>query len=65
MNNYINPFAFFISIFIGFLIVYITTPIPDIVLKYPTPENSDRITYEDKGSCYKYKAKEVSCELKK
>ena len=35
----INPFVFFVSLFIGLLITYVTTPTPDIVYQYPTPEN--------------------------
>ena len=45
------------------LFVYILTPTPDIVLKYPTPENSGKIVYKDKADvCYKYEAKEVTCQ---
>ena len=37
------------------------TPPPHIVLKFPTPLNSD-IVYKDKSdNCYKYVATEVKC----
>ena len=66
ISDYINPFIFFISLYIGFFIVYITTPLPDIIVKYPTPENIDYTIYKklDKG-CYKYNAKEVKCPINK
>ena len=62
LKNYINPYYFMISLCIGFFFVYILTPTPDIVLQYPTPENSGKIVYKDKADvCYKYDAKEVNC----
>lgn len=58
----IDPFYFFASFAIGMLLVYITTPTPDVVLKFPSPYNAGKITYRDKSnSCYKYKADDVSC----
>ena len=62
LNNYINPYYFMVSLCIGFFFVYILTPTPDIVLKYPTPDNSGKVIYKDKADvCYKYGAKEVNC----
>ena len=58
----IDPFVFFVSFAIGMLLVYITTPKPDVVLKFPSPYNAGKITYRDKSnSCYRYKADDVSC----
>ena len=66
LSNYINPYYFMISLWIGFFFVYILTPTPDIILKYPTPENSGKIIYKDKADvCYKYEAKEVTCPADK
>lgn len=65
ISEYIDPFIFFIALFVGFFIAYITTPVPDIVIRYPSPENSGKITYKDSANnCYKYKAKEVKCPKK-
>lgn len=62
MLQYIDPFYFFIALFIGLFFAYISTPIPDIVIKYPTPENAGKIIYRDSGDvCYKYRAEEVEC----
>lgn len=60
--NRINPIAFIISFSFGILMCYITSPVPNIVIKYPTPENTGLLTYIDKVSnCYQYKAIPVKC----
>lgn len=59
MNN-INLFlsSFIITIFF----VYVTTPMPDIIYKYPTPETADNLIYQKKtGGCYKYNHNVVPC----
>ena len=65
MLDYINPIAFFISLFVGFLVAYSIMPPPKVIVKYPTPENAGKIIYMDtKGVCYKYSSKEVKCSAK-
>ena len=45
---------------------YMFTPPPEIVYRYPTPENVNNTTYKDKGNhCFKYKANEVECPTDK
>jgi hypothetical protein len=64
--DYINPTIFFVALFIGFLIAYITTPIPEIVIKYPTPQNAGKVVYKDNAdNCYKYEAKQIKCPKNK
>ena len=59
----IDPWWFFISLFVGLFIVYSTTPNPDIIVKYPTPENADTSIFRDDGdNCYKFTTTEVSCD---
>jgi hypothetical protein len=59
---YILPLYFLISFCIGIFFVYISTPKPKIIIKYPTPQNAGKIIYKDNsGLCYKYLAKEVKC----
>lgn len=66
MFDYIIPLYFFISFSIGILISYLITPTPQIVIKYPTPDNAGKIIYKDSADvCYKYRAKEVSCPTDK
>jgi hypothetical protein len=62
----IIPFYFFISLFIGFFMVYIFTPPPKIIYKYPTPDNAHKLTFQDEvNNCYKYKTKKIACPLDK
>lgn len=63
MTRYIEPFYFFISLFIGMFLVYISTPAPDIIIKYPLPDEVNDIVYKDDGEmCYKYDVTEVDCD---
>lgn len=56
------PLYFFIALFIGFFIVYITSPSPKVILKNPNPDNIDNITYiDDNNVCYKYKKTKIKC----
>ena len=65
-TDLINPLVFFVSLFVGLFFVYISTPVPDIVIKYPTPENSGKVTYMDSAkNCYKYRARAVKCPKKR
>lgn len=53
---------FFISLCIGLFLCYITNPTPDIIIKYPNPDNYKLITYIDKASnCFKYDISKVDC----
>jgi len=57
-----NFLAFIIAFGIGILYVYISTPKAKIVIKYPTPYNSNKIVYRnDNDICYKYNVEEVKC----
>ena len=51
------------SLFIGFFLVYITAPIPNIIVKYPTLKNAnDTIFIDESNKCYKYIPKPVDCD---
>ena len=54
--------AFLIAFAIGISYVYFVHPAPKVVIKYPNPYNSGKITYQDNAdNCYKYKATKVEC----
>lgn len=55
---------FLISFCIGIGFVYIFSPAPQMVLKFPSPQNAGHIKYtnENDQSCYKYKSEKVSCD---
>ena len=58
----IDPLYFFISLFVGLFLCYVTAPTPDVIIKYPTPENSDTLIFRDKAdNCYKFVSNEVEC----
>jgi hypothetical protein len=57
----ILPFLF--GVVIGIVGIYFAKPQETVIMKYPTPENSGKITYRDKnGVCYTYDAKQVECD---
>lgn len=60
--SYIDLKWFLLAFAFGLLLVYCTMPKPTIIVKYPTPENSDKMVYEDDvENCYKFKTTEVEC----
>lgn len=62
----IDLMIFFISLFIGLFLVYVTAPTPNIIFKYPTVKTANDITYIDEANtCYKYIPKPVNCSEKK
>jgi hypothetical protein len=64
--GYIQPLYFFTAFAVGMLFAYVLTPPPQIVVKFPTPYNSDKVVYRDQtDTCYKYLAEQVSCPLDK
>lgn len=54
----INIFGFFIGAFIGFLLIYVTTPKPKIIFKVP---NEKDIFVNENNYCIRYKAKQIKC----
>ena len=62
LDKYLSLKHFFISFFIGMFIVYITVPLPEIIIRYPTPNNSGSIIYKDNADvCYVYDSNEITC----
>ena len=60
--DYIDLKAFILSFSLGLFIVYCSTSKPTIVIKYPTPENSDSTIFKDDvDNCYKFNTREVKC----
>jgi hypothetical protein len=57
----INPVVFLIAFCFGLFIVYISAPQPTVVIKYPTPDNSDIIFKDDADNCYSFNIEETTC----
>jgi hypothetical protein len=64
--EYIHPTYFFVSFCIGLLMIYVFTPMPDVIIKYPTPDKADKTIFKDDvDNCYHFMAKEIQCPTKK
>jgi hypothetical protein len=60
------PIYFFIALFVGFLVVYILAPTPNVVVKYPNLDTPDDTTYiDDSGVCYRYNKQRIQCPSNK
>lgn len=66
MLSKIHPLFFIMSFAIGLFLCYVTKPKPQVVVKFPSPNNAGNITYKgEDDTCYKYKAEQVDCPLDK
>jgi hypothetical protein len=53
---------FCLAITIGIFLVYLFSPPPKTIMKFPNLDNIHNITYvDDNNVCYKYKSIEVPC----
>jgi hypothetical protein len=60
--NYISLPVFFCSLAIGLFFVYILGPNKKVIYIYPSPENIDKILYQDKAdNCFSFEQQEVDC----
>lgn len=58
----IRPRWFFAAFAIGLLYCYMTTPPPEVVVRFPSPYNAGKVVYKDAGdACFTYDAAEVDC----
>lgn len=64
--KFINIKVFLVSLAIGLLFVYLSSPEPNVIIVYPSPDNVGKIKYKDKAdNCFKFVANEVSCPKNK
>jgi hypothetical protein len=60
--KFINFKVFIISIAVGLLFVYLSTPSLTIIYVYPTPDNVGKVEYKDKANnCFQFDAIETAC----
>lgn len=58
----IKPLYFFLSLAIGLFVVYVFTPPPQLVVKFPSPYNAGNVIYhDDADTCFVYKADKTAC----
>tara|TARA_X000000368_G_C22568432_1_gene509597 strand:+ start:220 stop:468 length:249 start_codon:yes stop_codon:yes gene_type:complete len=63
--NKIIPLYFLLALFIGLFFTYTLTPAPDVIIKYPTPEDKNTIYQDDVENCFKFISEEITCPLNK
>ena len=62
MLRFINIPIFIISLSIGLLFVYLSSPTQEPVIVYPTPDNIDKVEYKDlAGNCFQFEVNDVMC----
>ena len=60
--KFINPKIFIISLCIGLLLSYVTTPNAQVIYVYPNPDNIREIQYkDDNDSCFTFETMEEPC----
>lgn len=54
--------VFLLSVVVTFLILYLISPKPQVIMKYPnTDKKLSDLYVDDNNVCYRYKTKEVRC----
>jgi hypothetical protein len=62
LSKIVNIYVFIISLAIGTLFVYLSTPTPKVIYVYPTPDNISKVEYVDKAkNCFQFQSSEVPC----
>lgn len=61
-SEYIELHTFVVSFALGLMLVYCLSPPPQIVHKFPTPENYDTVYRDEHNSCYRFRAKRIECD---
>ena len=60
--GHIRPLYFFAAFAVGLLFCYLTTPAPEVVVKFPSPFNANQVVYKDKSDgCFMIGAEHVPC----
>ena len=61
----LNPFVFLLAFCVGIFICYITSPTPQIILKYPDPDDPMARYIDKESNCFKYVKKPIKCPKNK
>ena len=65
VTKYLSIPYFIISLAVGLLFVYLSSPKPTVIFVYPTPDNIETIEYKDNAdTCFKFDASQVACNKK-
>ena len=64
--KYLSFKIFMLSLAVGLLFVYLSSPDPTIIYVYPTPDNVGHVEYKDKAdNCFQFEAVQTSCPADK
>lgn len=65
IHKVILPHYFIIAFAVGMFYVYVTTPPPEIIEKFPSPYNTGSVKYTNKASnsCYYISATKKECPI--
>ena len=62
ISDFFKPIPFLIAFTIGILYIYLFSGRPEIIIKYPTPENAHQYVFRDDAeNCYRFHTQEVPC----
>ena len=57
-----DPYYFVLGLLFGLFYTYLNSTDPEVIYKYPNPDNVGKIIYQDKsGVCYKYRMESTEC----
>ena len=66
LHKIVNPFYFIIALGVGLFVIYAFTPAPEVVVKFPNPNNAGKVVYKDTSdACFVYKAEKSECPVNK
>ena len=62
LSKYVDVKIFLVTLIIALIAVYWYQPDAKIVNRFPNPDNSGKLTYQDgEKNCFKYEATQVKC----
>jgi hypothetical protein len=62
LSRYLDVKVFLVTLIVAMVGVYWYQPDARIVTRFPNPDNSGKLTYQDEAkNCYKYEASQVKC----
>jgi hypothetical protein len=62
VTDFIQPIPFLIALGVGILYVYLLSGRPEVIIKYPTPDDAHSYIFRDDAqNCYMFHTEEVPC----
>jgi hypothetical protein len=62
VTDFFQPIPFLIALGVGILYVYLLSGRPEVIIKYPTPDDAHSYIFRDDAqNCYMFHTEEVPC----